>query len=203
MATEWYRHTTWTKADEEEFFTRLGRARRDGRAQYLNIQAIELIYTGKPKLLNVAESLLLKILTDFPDNRLEKSQTFNSLGSINRTRGDNEKALQYFKQAVDFEKVYPNVISGALLNFAETVIELGRTEFYNEVEEALVAQAIRDRPIFPFEVYIIGSVLSIIFAIKGDGEKATYYAGIAEGNAVAGRNTLWNPRKSNYGLVES
>lgn len=86
MPTEWYRHKTWTKADEEEFFKRLGRARKDGRAQYLKIQALELIYTGKPKLLIVAESLLKKILTDFPDDRLERSQTYNSLGTISKSR---------------------------------------------------------------------------------------------------------------------
>jgi hypothetical protein len=42
---DWYRRKTSTKVDEEEFFTKLGRARKDGRAQYLNIQAIELVET--------------------------------------------------------------------------------------------------------------------------------------------------------------
>jgi len=40
---DWYRRKTWTKTDEEEYFAKLGRARKDGRAQYLRVQAIELI----------------------------------------------------------------------------------------------------------------------------------------------------------------
>ena len=58
--TDWYRRKTWTKIDEEEFFAKLGRARKDGRAQYLKIQAIELLYTNDKKLLVVAETLLKK-----------------------------------------------------------------------------------------------------------------------------------------------
>ena len=42
---EWYRRKSWTKTDEEEFFAKLARARKDGRAQYLKIQAIELVET--------------------------------------------------------------------------------------------------------------------------------------------------------------
>ena len=42
---DWYRRKTWTKTDEEEYFAKLGRARKDGRAQYLRVQAIELIET--------------------------------------------------------------------------------------------------------------------------------------------------------------
>ena len=70
--TDWYRRKTWTKTDEEEYFDRLGRARKDGRAQYLRVQAIELIETKEDNLLSVAETLLNKILTDYPDNELKK-----------------------------------------------------------------------------------------------------------------------------------
>ena len=62
---DWYRRKTWTSTDKEEFFTKLGRARKDGRAQYLKIQAIELVETKNKKLLEVAEMLLNKMLT-FP-----------------------------------------------------------------------------------------------------------------------------------------
>ena len=54
---EWYRRKTWTKIDEEEFFVKLGRARKDKRAQYLKIQAIELVETKDKRLLKIAETL--------------------------------------------------------------------------------------------------------------------------------------------------
>lgn len=56
--------------------------------------------------------------------------------------------------------------------------------------------------IFPAELYTIVSVLSVISSHKGDIENAKYYAEVAEGSATAKTNTLWNPRKKSYGLVE-
>ena len=34
---KWFRRKTWTQKDETEFFVKLNRARKDGRAQYLKI----------------------------------------------------------------------------------------------------------------------------------------------------------------------
>jgi hypothetical protein len=65
---DWYRRTTWTEKDEEEFFAKLRRARKDGRAQYLKLQALELVNTRKRTLLKVAETLLKKILEEYPDD---------------------------------------------------------------------------------------------------------------------------------------
>lgn len=57
--TDWYRRKTWTKRDEEEYFNKLGRARKEGRAQYLRVQAMELVETKEKNLLSVAEILLI------------------------------------------------------------------------------------------------------------------------------------------------
>ena len=132
--TDWYKRKTWTKTDEKEYFAKLGRARKDSRAQYLIVQAIELIEMSDKKLLLVAETLLNKILTDYPDNRIVKSQTFNSLGELYKLRKDYETALEYFQKSLDFEDEFPNVITTAYLNFSETVIRSERTDLYNKVE---------------------------------------------------------------------
>ena len=183
------------KGRRRAFLCEIGAARKDGRAQYLRIQAYHLVESGDVRLLEAAESLLNKILTDFPDNRVEKSMTLSQLGSIYRIRGNNDRALHYFKQAVDFEKEFPNVISGAGLNFAEIVVEDDRTEFYDEVEGILVAEMEEGGFLFPSERYISVSALSIIYASKSDAVKAKYYAEIAESNAAATTNTLWNSQK--------
>lgn len=203
MATDWYRCESWTNAEEQQFFAKLGRARKDGRAQYLRIQAVHLVETGDLRLLEVAESLLNMILNDYPDNRLEKSPALTMLGGIYRTRGDNERALDYLKQALDFEKEFPNVIWGAALSFAEIVVEEGRSELYDEVEEILIAEIEKGGFLFPSQRYTSSSVLSVIYASKGDQEKARIHADIAESNAKATTNTLWNPRKRDLGLVEA
>ncbi|MCU0351111.1 MAG: hypothetical protein MUF43_09825 [Flavobacterium sp.] len=199
---DWYRHKTWTKEDEKEFFAKLERARKDGRAQFLRVQAIELIDTKDKYLLDVAEVLLNKLLTDFPDNRIEKSQTFNSLGEIYKLRENFDKALEYFKKSLDFEKEFPNVITTSYLNFSETVVQADKTELYDEVEKLLTEKIKKDTLTFPIENYIMYSVLSVIADFKGDIENAKKYSEIAERNATTRINTLWNPKKKSFGTVK-
>jgi hypothetical protein len=98
--------------------------------------------------------------------------------------------------------VFPNVIWGASLSFAEIVVEENRTEFYDEVQETLLAEIENGGLIFPSQWYTIASVLTVIYASKGDAPKAIFYADIANRNATATANTLWNARKRNLGLVE-
>jgi len=200
--TDWYRRKTWNIKDEEEYFAKLGRARKDSRAQYLRVQAIELIETKDKNLLSVAETLLNKILTDYPDNRIEKSQTFNSIGEIYKLREDYEKALEYFQKSLDFEKEFPNVISTAYLNFSETVIRAEKTELYDVVENLLMGVINRDTLKLPVQNYIMYSVMSVISEFKGDIEQANKYADLAEKNASTQTNTLWNPQKNKWGIVK-
>lgn len=200
--TDWYRRKTWTKEDEKVFFAKLGRARKDGRAQYLRVQAIELIETKDKYLLDVAEVLLNRLLTDYPDNRIEKSQTFNSLGEIYKLREDFDKALEYFKKSLDFEKEFSNVITTSYLNFSETVVQADKTELYDEVEKLLTEKIKEDTLTFPVQNYIMYSVLSVIADFKGDIENAKKYSEIAERNATTKTNTLWNPKKKSWGTVK-
>ncbi|MGN7784464.1 hypothetical protein ACTJIJ_08055 [Niabella sp. 22666] len=199
---DWYRRKTWTKADEEEYFAKLARARKDGRAQYLRIQAIELIETKDKNLLAVAESLLNKILIDYPDNRIEKSQTFNSLGEIYKRREDYETALEYFQKSLDFEKEFPNVITTAYLNFSETVIRAEKTELYVKVENLLTEKINQDTLKFPIQNYVMYSVMAIIAEYKGNWEQVKIYASLAEKNATKQTNSLWNPQKKKIGIVK-
>lgn len=202
MATEWYRRQSWTDADQKEFFTQLGRARKDGRAQYLKLQAYALLDTEDSTLIAAAESLLATILTDYPDDRVEKSSTLKALGDIFDKRGDKQKALDYYKHAIEFEEQFPNVISGAHLDFAKIVVQTGQTDLYDEVEARLLSELTSGGVMFPAELYIIGSILSVIFSSKGDPRRAKHYAELAAVNAKAKANTLWNPKKQSYGLVE-
>jgi tetratricopeptide (TPR) repeat protein len=199
---DWYRRKTWTKVDEEEYFAKLNRARKDGRAQYLRIQAIELIETNDPALLDAAELLLNKILSDYPENSIEKSQTYNSLGEIYEMRNNFERGIEYFQKALDFEKEFPNVTTTAYLNFCKVVIRTEKTHLYDEVETLLKKRIKEDTLIFPVQNYIMYSVLSIISDFKGDSNSAKVYFEIAEKNATAEINTLWNPRKQKFGIVK-
>lgn len=200
--TDWYRRKTWTRTDEEEYFAKLGRARKDGRVQYLRVQAIELIETKDKNLLSVAETLLNRILTEYPDNLIEKSQTLNSLGEIYKLREDYETALDYFQKSLDFEKEFPNVITTAYLNFSETVVRAEKTELYDKVENLLTEKINEDTLKFPVQNYIMYSVMTVISEYKGDLEQSIIYADLAEKNATTETNSLWNPKKKKIGTLK-
>lgn len=178
---EWYRRKTWTKTDEEEFFSKLGRARKDGRAQYLKIQAIELVETKDKKLLKVAETLLNKVLTEYPENRIEKSPVLHTLGNIYKIRKNYQRALDYYKQSLDFENIFPNVITTSYLDYSELVVKTGRSELFDFVETTMENKLPEE--IFPITKYKICSILSIINKAKTNNVKAEYYADLADKNA--------------------
>ena len=182
---EWYRKITWTKKDEEEFFTKLGRARKDGRAQYLKIQAITLIDTKKAKLLTVAEKLINKLFSDYPNDKFEKSSSFKALGDIYKHRKKIDEAIAYYRKAVDFEAICPNEISGADLEYAELIVKFKKEKHYNFVEKLITKQIKEDEMSFPLEKYKAYSILAIINKYKGNNIRAEKFALLAEENASA------------------
>ena len=180
---DWYRRKTWTKIDEQEFFAKLARARKDGRAQYLKIQAIELVETEDKNLLKVAEALLNKMLTEYPDNNFEKGSALHTLGDIYKLKGNYQLAMDFYKQALDFETIYPNVITQAYLDYSELVIKTGKENLFDELEKLLSDRY--SELTFPIEKYKVNSILSIINANKDRQEQAQKYADLAEQFATA------------------
>ena len=175
---DWYRRKTWTKIDEQEFKAKLARARKDGRAQYLKIQAIELVETEDKNLLKVAEALLNKMLTEYPDNNFEKGSALHTLGDIYKLKGNYQLAIDFYKQALDFEIIYPNVITQAYLDYSELVIKTGKENLFDELEKLLSDRY--SELTFPIEKYKVNSILSIINANKDRQEQAQKYADLAE-----------------------
>jgi tetratricopeptide (TPR) repeat protein len=178
---DWFRRKTWTEIDEEEFFAKLGRARKDGRGQYLKIQAIELAETQDNELLNVAETLLVKLLTDYPDDNFNKSSAFQILGDIYKMKTNFEKAIDFYKKAIDFEKIFPNVKTQAYLDYSELVVKSGNIDLFDELENILLERY--SGLLFPTEKYKVNSILSIINKYKGRQEQAKHFAELAEQNA--------------------
>jgi len=181
--TDWFRKKTWTQTDEEEFFAKLKRARKDGRAQYLKIQAIELVETKNKILLKVAEELLSKMLTEYPNDNFEKGSALHTLGDIYKLQENYKKAISYYKQAFDFEKVYPNVRTQAYLDYSELIVKTGDTASFDKVEQVLLERL--PTLMFPLEKYKATSLLSIINKSKNKDDEARHFADLAEQNANA------------------
>ena len=180
---DWFRLKSWTQTNEEEFFKKLNRARKDGRAQYLKIQAIELVQTEEEALLKVAESLLNKMLTEYPEDNFNKGSALSTLGDIYKLRENYQKAKEYYKQALDFEKVYPNVITQAYLDYSELVVKTGETTSFDEVEQILLER--QPSLMFQIEKYKVNSLLSIINKHKNRHDEAKRFAELAEQSANA------------------
>ncbi|KAB1158551.1 hypothetical protein F7018_07995 [Tenacibaculum aiptasiae] len=178
---EWYRKKSWSEKDKEEFFNRLKRARKYNRAQYLKIQAIELIETNNLKLLDIAESLLNKMLNEYSEEKSQISSALNSLGDIYLKQNEIEKAIEFYRKSIDFEKNFPNVKTQSYLEYSELIIKNNKLEEFDFVETIILERF--DDIIFPIEKYKTASILSIVYEKKGLKESSTKYAEIAEQNA--------------------
>lgn len=181
--TDWYRRKTWTKIEEEEFYLKLGRAKKDSRAQYLKIQDIELIETKHGELLEVAENLLHKMLTDYPEDKFNRSSALQSLGDISKFNENYESAINYYEQALDFEKIYPNVRTQAYLDYAELIVKINKIDLYQSTEEMLKSQV--PNLMFPIHKYKVFSLLAIIYREKDELGLAGRFALEAEKFATA------------------
>lgn len=176
--SDWYRNMTWAKENEEYFFQKLRRAKEYNRPQYLRIQAITLLRTQESNLLEVAEILLNKILTDYPENKNERSSTYYSLGEIYKSRQDYIIAIDYYKKALDFEEIFPNIRTMAYLDYSELIIKINKTELYHTVEDILKSKL--SDLVFPIEKYKVYSILSIINKYDENVTQAKEYAALAE-----------------------
>lgn len=176
--TDWYRRKSWSSFDEEEFFQKLGRARKESRAQYLRVQAIELLETKERKLLEVAKQLLDKMLSDYPDDTFNRSLALHTLGDIAKANQDVETAIDYYAQAIAFEQIYPNVKTQAYLDYSELIVKTNKIGLYDKIEEILKAEV--QKLIFPLHKYKVFSLLAIIYYDKNDVELAKRFALEAE-----------------------
>lgn len=182
MSKDWYRKKSWTKSDQEDFNTRLKRARKDNQAQYLKIQAIEFLDTGKTELLNVAEQLLNQYFDEHPNDTFNRSASLHLMGKIYEQRNDFEAAINYFKKAVDFELIHPNIKTQADFDFSDLVVKLEKPEHFELVEQLMNKRL--ENSLFPVEKYRGYSILAIISKTKNDQVNFERFKELAEENAI-------------------
>ena len=167
---DWFRRTAWTENDEKDFFAHLKRARAYSRPQYLRIQAVTL-YRKDRALYAAAIGLLEKYLSDFPEDKFERTGALQLLGRIYDHQKDSGRAFEYYRKAAEFEIEYPSVNSGAGLDYAEFIVKHEKRDMFEEAEK----YAEQAKLIFSADIYRASAVLSIINKAKGDHEKQKYY----------------------------
>lgn len=197
----WFRNTEWNEEIEEYFFLKLRRVRsKNMQTQYLVLQAGALPYRSDKELRQVSKMLLLKLLADYPDEIADRSVALNILGDIYECENDYQKALDYHKQAVDFEEIFPYSISNSFMDYSELVVKTNRTDLYDDVEEILLSERYSNFLMFPYVGYKKYSILSIVCKHKGDMENAKKYAELADYNANLRRSGF--AKHQSLGLVD-
>jgi tetratricopeptide (TPR) repeat protein len=179
MANDWFRKTTWSEADQADFFARLKRSRSVGnKAQYLRIQAGHLESVGTPEFLRAAITLLDKMLVDFP-SRFEMATAYTQKASCLAKLGDIDNAIINYQSALEAEREFPNVKTYAFIEFGKLVAEKKLTQFFDEALSALEKELSSRGIQFPADTFNAFGIRSIIAAQRGQVEKAKEFAKVA------------------------
>ena len=197
MAKHWYRKTTWSKADQEDFEARWKRARGDwNRFQYLTIQAGHLV-GANPPLFSEALKLLDRALTDFH----EPVGIANALGLRARcvhALSGFDAAVPIYREALQFERSYPRVRTQMWSLFPWLIAQERKVDLYDEALEWLSFPQSKD-VMFPIDRLRLFTVLAIVADHIGDRVKAKSDAESALRVAAASRSPF--PRHKDIGLV--
>jgi hypothetical protein len=198
MSDEWYRRKVWTDENREEFFTRLRRSRTAyHKAQYVRIQAAELLATGKREAYVTALELLDLILKDWPEEagvvvHYHRAQCFRGLDDISR-------AIESYRQIFFIQRRdRRGVFTAPHLDFGWMVATTPMPEFYDEVLGLLVEFADYT---FPVERYRANAIAALISADCGQDQQARTHARKALEEAAVEHSGFRYHAK--HGLVES
>lgn len=198
IVSQWYRKQVWTQEAEKDFFLHWARSKTEyHKAQYLKIQAFTLYDTHNKKYFDAILSLLHKYFNDFPNEQFFRGACLHLYGRVFYDRKMYDAAFDYYQKAAYQEINYPNVISGAWLDYAQIVVRLKRAGHYEEAEK--IIQAHYGSLIFPIEIYRASAVLAMIYHERGDHENACRYKRSANEAALMEKSAL--RYHSDIGLV--
>jgi hypothetical protein len=197
MPRDWFRKTTWSKEDQEDFDARWKRCRTDwNRFQYLSIQAGHLS-GAKPPLYADALKLLERALSDFH----QPVGIANALGLKARcvhALSGFDQAAPIYRQALEFEKTYPKVRTQLWVEFPWEIVKARRATLYDDALRWLDFPPAKD-VMFPIDRFRQATVLAIIADERRDTELAKSNAEAAL--RAAGMSHSPFPQHKNVGLV--
>ena len=97
---DWFRSGEWDEAAQELFESKLARARKTGRSQYLRIKGCGLREAGE---LLGARELFMRVLEDYPDDWVQVRPTREHLADMARDAGRLDEAIEYYLRVLDPE----------------------------------------------------------------------------------------------------
>ncbi|MDI6716988.1 MAG: hypothetical protein QME63_08605 [Actinomycetota bacterium] len=173
-AKEWFRKTTWSQEDREEFFARLAKVDNPfHKAQYLRIQALHLRDSHLPLMVSYAIELLNLLIEECPEPSqlamayLQKAECLSDLGFF-------PEAIQAYRESLEAQRKYPSFKTDAALSFGIFAITYGLTDLYDEILGAL--NEFSDLANNPERIYRYNTIKAIIADFKGDAGSAQEFA---------------------------
>lgn len=177
MATNWFRKRTWTKEDEHDFFVRLKQSRsRFHKAQYLRVQACELMETATELNLLAAVCLLQLLLAEYREP-CEIALAHYLLGKCHERLGQLDDAVSAYRTALSQQRSYRKVLTNAHLALASLVAMNRRRAEYNEALNALAEWGQLGK--FPAMDFEMCAARAMILADAGQRQDAVQSARLA------------------------
>jgi hypothetical protein len=198
MATDWFRKTTWSEADREDFEAHLKRSRGAyNKSQYVRIQASHL-ENAKPPLYQEALSLLERALTEWRDDSQVACALFQKAKCVLATKG-LDAAIPVFREGLEFEKRRSQARTGAWVEFPWQIVKHRRVDLFREALGWLAFCP--TGMLLPIDQFRVSVVLAIVKMSEGDLAFAKSCAVDAERAADTNDSGLAHHKK--LGLVES
>ena len=180
---DWFRRTTWSSKDREEFFSRLKRSRTSyNKAQYVRIQAHYLASVGTEPLIRDALELLDYLFANYPERSQLSSAHFQRAKCLTDL-GDYPLAIDAYRNAFEFQRKYPGWQTNAHGHFAELIVTLKRRDLYDEA--LAILDEFGESDVFPVDVFKREAARALIAEDRGDQARAADHARRALAAAAA------------------
>jgi tetratricopeptide (TPR) repeat protein len=121
---DWFRSGDWDQSAQELFESKLARARKTGRSQYLRLKGCALRAAGE---LEGARSLFGRVLSEYPDDWVQVRPTREHLADMARDAGRSDEAIALYRQVLDSEghPLMSCTSGGAHMSLAEIYLDKG------------------------------------------------------------------------------
>ena len=173
---DWYRKSTWSAPDQQDFYARLKRSRTStNKAQYVRIQASCLGEAGHHR---AAVELLDLLFRDFPE-RFELAQSHLQKALCLVELNEPDRAITEFRTSLQCEREYPNAGTTCWLRFPWFIVRQNVTELYDEALAVLEEFRSDTRLAFPIDRYRFAAVRALIAQARNDMESAREFAKVA------------------------
>ena len=171
---EWYRSTSWSEDDRNVFEQKLAKARPASRPQYIRLKALALLETSDAGRRRGGVSLLERVLSEYPEDRVEVAGSHRALARYYEERGNAERAAGHYRETLRAQEG-TNVFHGAELLLAELIVREELSDAYPEADQ-LLDRVLESGPIFTSEQFRYAAARARLASRRGDDDEAAAFA---------------------------